>query len=77
MSDFAQSKQAAALARLAPHSWRASFDRLMPLLHECLERQRQRRELLDFMAHDYRAASDIGVTPYEARKWAKRPFWRA
>jgi uncharacterized protein YjiS (DUF1127 family) len=40
-------------------------------------RQRERRELLDFMATDHRAAADIGMKRYEAVDWANRPFWRA
>jgi hypothetical protein len=37
----------------------------------------QRRELLDFMTIDHRAAADMGVAVNDAREWAYRPFWRA
>jgi uncharacterized protein YjiS (DUF1127 family) len=38
--------------------------------------RRQRRELLDFLASDHRAAADIGITPYEVRQYFDRPFGR-
>jgi len=37
----------------------------------------KRRELLDFMTIDHRAAADMGVAVNDAREWAYRPFWRA
>ena len=77
MSCFADSKSAAAFAQRRPYSWRALFERLTLLVRTCRERRRERQELLDFMASDYRAVSDIGMTRHEARKWAERPFWRA
>jgi uncharacterized protein YjiS (DUF1127 family) len=40
-----------------------------------LHRQ-QRRELLDYLASDHRAAADIGITPYEAQQYVDRPFRR-
>jgi uncharacterized protein YjiS (DUF1127 family) len=40
-------------------------------------RRQQRRELLDFMTIDHRAAADMGVAVNDAREWAYRPFWRA
>ena len=57
-------------------NWRRFFERVMDLARRCRERRRQRQELLDFMEHDHRAAADIGMTSYDARKWAERPFWR-
>ena len=39
--------------------------------------RRQRRELLDYLASDHRAAADIGITPYEARQYFDRPFRRS
>jgi uncharacterized protein YjiS (DUF1127 family) len=38
--------------------------------------RRQRKELLDFLASDHRAAADLGITPYEAQQYFDRPFWR-
>jgi hypothetical protein len=46
----------------------------MGLARTCRERQRQRRELIDHMASDRRAAADIGMTGCEARSWSERPF---
>jgi uncharacterized protein YjiS (DUF1127 family) len=36
--------------------------------------RRQRKELLDFLASDHRAAADLGITPYEAQQYFDRPF---
>jgi uncharacterized protein YjiS (DUF1127 family) len=48
----------------------------MGLARRHRERRRQRQELLNFLRRDHRAAADIGMTTYGARKWAERPFWR-
>jgi uncharacterized protein YjiS (DUF1127 family) len=42
----------------------------------CRERRRGRRALLDYVASDYRAAADIGISRDDARNWYRRPFWR-
>jgi len=76
MRCYDHSGPAPAFAGGRTRSWRGSFAGLAELVRAWRERNRQRRELLDFMAGDHRAASDIGMTPYEARKWADRPFWR-
>jgi uncharacterized protein YjiS (DUF1127 family) len=34
--------------------------------------RRQRKELLEFLASDHRAAADIGITPYEAQQHPHR-----
>jgi len=75
MRCYDHSGPAPAFAEGRTRSWRGSFDRIPELVGAWRERSRQRRELLDFMAGDHRAASDIGRR-YEARKWADRPFWR-
>lgn len=72
--------QAEATAAAAPS--RALFvaalcRRAMVWLRSRRQRRREREELLAFLAADHRAASDIGVTTYEAMNWSKRPFWRA
>jgi uncharacterized protein YjiS (DUF1127 family) len=41
-----------------------------------IERWRARRELLEYMATEHRAASDLGTTENEAKTWATKPFWR-
>jgi len=55
---------------------RAFADRIVAGWRMYRMRRRHRRELLDYLASDHRAAADIGVTPNDARIWAERPFWR-
>ena len=69
--------------RLAPASvktrslpWREFFKGVSDVLRISRNRQQQRRELLEYIANDHRAASDMGITSYEARKWSEQPFWR-
>jgi uncharacterized protein YjiS (DUF1127 family) len=45
-------------------------------LRLCSRRRRQRRELVEYLASDHRAAADLGITHYDARDWCERPFWR-
>jgi uncharacterized protein YjiS (DUF1127 family) len=47
------------------------------LVRTCYTRRRQRQDLLDYLASDYRAAADIGITSSEARAMSQQPFWRA
>jgi uncharacterized protein YjiS (DUF1127 family) len=68
--------QSARLATRRYFNWRRFSERVMDLARRCRERRRQHQELLDFMEQDHRAAADIGMTNYDARKWAERPFWR-
>ncbi|HYA05652.1 MAG TPA: hypothetical protein VEF90_07145 [Xanthobacteraceae bacterium] len=56
-------------------AWRAFADRIIAGWRMYRMRRRHRRELLDYLASDHRAAADIGVTPCEAKLWAERPFW--
>ena len=56
--------------------WRGLFKGMPAALWTYRNRQRQRRELLEYIAGDHRAASDLGITTYEARKWSEQPFWR-
>ena len=57
-------------------AWRAFADRVIAGWRTYRMRRRHRQELLDYLASDHRAAADIGVTPYEAKLWSERPFWR-
>jgi uncharacterized protein YjiS (DUF1127 family) len=41
------------------------------------KRQRERQELLEYIASDHRAANDLGINMDTARDWSRRPFWRA
>jgi uncharacterized protein YjiS (DUF1127 family) len=77
MSHVLHGENVAASAHRRPFSWRALLARLAATTQIWRSRQRQRRELLDFLATDHRAASDLGINRGEAREWVDRPFWRA
>jgi len=67
---------ASALAKRRSLPWLAFLDGIVELARTCRRRREQRRELLEYLALDHRAAADIGITGQEARNWAERPFWR-
>ena len=50
--------------------------RLLNLVRTWFKRRRSRRELLNYIAQDHRAAADMGTTRTDAEDWARRPFWR-
>jgi uncharacterized protein YjiS (DUF1127 family) len=75
MSSYIHNVSTAAFAERRSLPWRATFNRVMGLARTCRERRRQRRELIDYMASDHRAAADIGMTGCEARSRSERPFW--
>jgi uncharacterized protein YjiS (DUF1127 family) len=77
MSRYLDGESVAAFAGSRSFSWRAFFKRLADTARIRLKRQRDRRELLDYLAMDHRAAKDIGIDRSNAREWAQRPFWRA
>jgi len=55
-------------AAFAPHqtlSLRTVFSRVAGQLRVARDRRRQRRELIEYLASDHRAATDLGVTTYE------------
>jgi uncharacterized protein YjiS (DUF1127 family) len=58
-------------------SRRAFVHRVIGLVRTCYVRHRQHQELFDYLASDYRAAADIGITSSEARALSQQPFWRA
>jgi uncharacterized protein YjiS (DUF1127 family) len=58
-------------------SWRAFLQRAIETTRIWRTRQREREELLNYLAMDHRAGSDIGMDRTYAREWAERPFWRA
>ena len=76
MSCYTERDAAAVVAPLRTFSWRTLYRGASAWLRSCRQRQRERRQLLDYMAIDHRAAADIGVTGYDALEWANRPFWR-
>jgi uncharacterized protein YjiS (DUF1127 family) len=68
---------AAAVAPWWAFSWPAKICRdAVAWLRAGRQRQRERRELLSFLASDHRASADFGVTRDEALSWSSRPFWR-
>jgi len=77
MSHYLHSQTAAAFAERRSLPWRTFFTSLAGMVRIWAQRRQQRRELLDFMTIDHRAAADMGVTINDARDWAQRPFWRA
>ena len=77
MSSYVGSEAYVAAEQFRSRSWSAFFHRAIELARICRERRRQRRELLDYIASDHRAAADIGITPCEARSWSERPFRRS
>jgi uncharacterized protein YjiS (DUF1127 family) len=66
----------AAFAECPALSWRVLVNRVIDSIRTCHARRRQRQDLLNYLASDYRAAADIGVTNSEALGWSRRPFWR-
>jgi hypothetical protein len=44
--------------------WRAIFARAIGHVRSRMARRKQRRELRDYLASDYRAAADIGIRNY-------------
>jgi uncharacterized protein YjiS (DUF1127 family) len=76
MSRYLVTETTAGFAPRPAFSWRAFFNRAAGAFQIWRERQKQRREIIDYMASDHRVAADIGVTRHDARDWAERPFWR-
>jgi uncharacterized protein YjiS (DUF1127 family) len=58
------------------YAWSKLLNAAVIWMRTCRRRQRERQELLDYVASDHRAAADIGITVYDARNWANQPFWR-
>jgi uncharacterized protein YjiS (DUF1127 family) len=77
MSHYLHSDSAAVFPERRSIPWRTLLRGAIDVMRSWFTRRQQRRELLDFMTIDHRAAADIGVTGNDARDWAQRPFWRA
>ncbi len=58
-------------------SSRAFLQRAIDTMRVWRIRRREREELLNYLAMDHRAGTDIGMDRSFAREWAERPFWRA
>ncbi len=67
MSCYAQTETGVAVAARRTFSLRSVFTRLAERLRAARQRRRQCQELIDYLASDHRAASDLGITPHEAR----------
>ena len=81
MSRHLTAGSAAVLAPRRSYSWlfpwRALLHNAADVVRTWLARRQQRQELLDYMAADHRATSDIGISDNDARDFVERPFWRA
>lgn len=77
MSQYLDSDSVAALAESRSFSWRTFFQRAIDTARKWRRRQRERDELLNYLAMDHRAGTDLGLDRTCAREWAERPFWRA
>jgi uncharacterized protein YjiS (DUF1127 family) len=77
MSRFLDGETVAAFAGSRTFSWRALCKSVADVPRNWLRRERERQELLDYLADDFRAAKDIGIDRSDAREWAHRPFWQA
>jgi uncharacterized protein YjiS (DUF1127 family) len=77
MSHYLDGDSVAAFAESPSFSWRAVCNSAIDTVRIWRTRQRERQQLLDYLAMDHRAASDIGIDRSNARDWAQRPFWRA
>jgi hypothetical protein len=75
MSSYSQSAPASTFTRCRSPRWRAVFHRAVDRIRASLVRRRQRQELREYLASDYRAAADIGIANYYdcgLRKWPAR-----
>jgi len=77
MSQYLDGESVVAFAETGSISWRASLQRAIETVRNWRRRRRERDELLNYLAMDHRAGSDIGMDRTCAREWAERPFWRA
>lgn len=77
MSSYSTTELVDAFPKAQAPSWRAGAGLIATRIWTFWTRQQQRQELLDYIASDYRAAADVGITSGEARSWPQRPFWRA
>jgi uncharacterized protein YjiS (DUF1127 family) len=77
MSQYLDGESVAAFAESRSLSSRAFLQRAIHTMRIWRSRQRDRDELLSYLAMDHRAGSDIGMDRTCAREWAERPFWRA
>jgi uncharacterized protein YjiS (DUF1127 family) len=77
MSQYLDGESVAAFAESRSLYWRAFLRRAIDTMWIWRRRQRERKELLKYLAMDHRVGNDIGMDRNCARAWAERPFWRA
>ena len=77
MSQYLHGESVAAFAEGRSFSPRAFLQRAIDTIRIWRTRRRERDELLNYLAMDHRAGTDIGMDRTCARDWAERPFWRA
>jgi hypothetical protein len=68
MSCYSQTETAAAFAARQTLSLRAIFSRVFGRVRVARNRRRQRKELIEYLARDHRAANDLGITT-DVRNW--------
>jgi hypothetical protein len=68
MSCYSQTETSAAFTARRTLSLRTAFSRIVERVRMARENHRQRQELIDYLASDHRAAQDLGITIYEARR---------
>jgi hypothetical protein len=66
MSCYLRTETGATFAARRRFSLRAVLKRVADQLRVGRDRRRQRRELIEYLASDHRAANDLGINPYEA-----------
>ncbi len=76
MSHTLHGENVAAFTQGRAFSGHVLFARLTDTLRTWRRRQRERQELLYYLATDHRAVMDLGTDFASAREWADRPFWQ-
>lgn len=71
MSYYWQIETRAAFAARQTVSLGSVFSRVAGRLRVARDRRRQRRELIEYLASDHRATSDLGVTAYETHNLSR------
>jgi hypothetical protein len=57
-------------------SIRAFAKNALERIRTSIKRRRERRELLDYIASDHRAAADLGISVSAMHRWPRYHFWR-
>ena len=76
MSYYAQTQTSVAAAARQTFSLRSVFNRALDKLRAAGQHRRQCQELIDYLASDHRAATDLGIPPHEAALYRYRLLGR-